>query len=103
MTLKLRPLSFALGAEVLDLDLRAEISDATVQEIRSAWLQHCVLLFRGQDITPEQHVAFSRRIGEVEVGNALSHYNHPQHPEIFMVTNHLVDGKPSETRDTGRQ
>lgn len=103
MALKLRPLSFALGAEVLDIDVGKALGDETIEEIRAAWRQHSVLLFRNQDITPEQHVAFTRRLGEVEVANALSHYNHPEHPEIFMVTNHLINGKASETRDTGRQ
>jgi taurine dioxygenase len=103
MGLQLRPLSFALGAEVIALDLRAPVSESLASEIREAWLKYSVLLFRDQDITPEQHVAFSRSLGEVEVGNALSHYNHPEYPEIFMVTNHMVNGKPSETKDTGRQ
>ncbi|GAA5236264.1 TauD/TfdA dioxygenase family protein [Verticiella sediminum] len=103
MGLTLRPLSFALGAEVLGIDLREPLDAATVDEIRQAWTREGVLLFREQDITPAQHVAFTRALGEVEVGNALSHYNHPDHPEIFVVTNHLVNGKPSETRDTGRK
>jgi taurine dioxygenase len=103
MGLQLRPLSFALGAEVIGLDLRAPLSESLASEIREVWLKYSVLLFRDQDITPEQHVAFSRSLGEVEVGNALSHYNHPEYPEIFMVTNHMVNGKASETKDTGRQ
>jgi taurine dioxygenase len=103
MKLELRPLSFALGVEVIGIDLRSPIDKPTAAAIKQAWHDNCVLLFREQDITPEQHVEFSRCLGEVEAGNALSHYNHPDHPEIFMVTNHMVNGKPSETRDTGRQ
>lgn len=103
MSLNIRRLGNVIGAEILGLDLTRPVSDATVAEIRRAWLEHMVLVLRGQDITPEQHVAFSARLGEPERGNALSHYNHPQHPEIFMVTNHMINGKISETRNTGRQ
>lgn len=103
MALEINSLGNALGAEILGLDLSAPLRDSTVADIRQAWLDHLVLVLRGQNITPRQHIDFSARLGEVERGNALSHYNHPDHPEIFMVTNHMIDGKPSETRNTGRQ
>ena len=103
MPLTVKRLGNVIGAELLGLDLSRPLSDATVAEVRRAWLDNLVLVIRGQDITPAQHVAFSERLGEPERGNALSHYNHPEHPEILMITNHTINGKPSETRNTGRQ
>ena len=101
--MRIRPLSNSLGAELLDLDLAHPLPVEEVMALRQAWLDHLVLLVRDQDLTPAQHIAFSAQLGEVERGNALSHYNHPDYPEIFMVTNHQINGKPSETRNTGRQ
>jgi len=102
MALKTRRLSYALGAEVQDIDLTHPLSDATTRELRDAFHQHQVLLFRGQDLTPEQHIAFSRLFGNLDV-HPFSRYNLPGHPEVLQITNHLVNGKPSDTRNTGRQ
>lgn len=100
---EIRRLGNALAAEIMGLDLSGPVSDETVAMVRRAWLEHLVLVIRDQDITPAQHVAFTACLGEPERANALSHYNHPEHPEIFMVTNHMIGGKRSETRNTGRQ
>ncbi|MEQ1772788.1 MAG: TauD/TfdA family dioxygenase, partial [Burkholderiales bacterium] len=61
MSLKLRKLSYALGAEVCDIDVAAPMSEAAFGEIYKAFLDHGILLFRNQDITREQHIEFSRR------------------------------------------
>jgi alpha-ketoglutarate-dependent taurine dioxygenase len=62
-----RPLSTALGAEILGLDLADTLPDATIEAIRHALFQHGVVFFRDQKLTPEQHVAFARRFGEINV------------------------------------
>lgn len=103
MPLKIRRLSNALGAEVMDLSLAAPLSATTREEIRDAWLAHGVLLFRNQDITPEQHIAFSRIFGALDGNDAVPDYRHPDFPEIVMVTNEMIAGKPSPSRDIGRQ
>lgn len=54
----------ALGAEIAGIDLSAELDDAAVAAIRQAWLDHVVLFFRGQDLSPERLLAFARRFGE---------------------------------------
>src|SRR3954468_19261270 len=63
-TLDIRPLSGALGAEILGVDLAHDVSDATVSAIRAAWLEHCVVFFRGQTLTPGEFLQAARRIGE---------------------------------------
>ena len=61
------PKSPTIGAEIGGVDLADELSDATTAMIRRALLDHKVLFFRDQDITTEQHLAFGRRFGELEV------------------------------------
>ena len=103
MSLEIRRLSNALGAEITGLDLTGPLDEATVAGIRSAWLDHEVLLFRGQDLTPEQHIAFSRCFGDLDKHAARPFYTHPDHRELYVITNRMTDGKPSDTRNTGRQ
>jgi taurine dioxygenase len=104
MALKLRKLSHALGAEVCDVDVSAPMSEARFGEIYRAFLDHGILLFRGQDITREQHIEFSRRFGELDRHDSLPRDRHPRYPELLMVTNEpKADGSPSDTRYTGRQ
>jgi len=103
MAMQVRPLSFALGAEVIGIDLTASIDAATAKQLRELWLEHSVLLFRGQILSPQQQIAFSRGFGELDRHEALIHYRHPEFPEIFVVSNRKVDGKMSETKDTGRE
>lgn len=101
--LKLRRLSNALGAEVCDIDLTQPMSESTFGEIYRAFLQHGILLFRGQHISREQHIDFSRRFGELDKHDALPRDRHPDHPELLLVTNRPnADGTPSESRYTGR-
>ncbi len=64
-TLDIRPVAGALGAEIHGVDLSRDLSDKTVAEIRQALLDHLVIFFRDQDITPENHLAFGRYFGEV--------------------------------------
>ncbi|MFZ9150554.1 MAG: TauD/TfdA dioxygenase family protein, partial [Burkholderiales bacterium] len=103
MTLKLRRLSNALGAEVCDIDLTKPMSESTFGEIYSAFLKYGILLFRNQNISREQHIEFSSRFGELDKHESLPRDRHPDYPELLMVTNKPnPDGTPSESRYTGR-
>ncbi|MBI4196114.1 MAG: TauD/TfdA family dioxygenase [Betaproteobacteria bacterium] len=104
MSLKLRRLSYALGAEVCGIDVSRPMTEAAFGEIYRAFLAHGILLFRDQAITREQHIEFSRRFGELDRHDALPRDRHPDHPELLMVTNEpKPDGSPSDSRYTGRQ
>jgi taurine dioxygenase len=63
-SLDIRPVAGALGAEIGGVDLCQNLSDDIIGEIRQALLDHLVIFFRDQDITPDQHLAFARRFGE---------------------------------------
>jgi taurine dioxygenase len=104
MTLRLRKLSYALGAEVCDINVAQPMGERQFGEIYKAFLDHGILLFRNQDITREQHIEFSGRFGELDRHEALPRDRHPQYPELLMVTNEpKTDGSPSDTKYTGRQ
>ena len=57
------PVGGCIGAEVSGVDLREDLADAAVAEIRRAWLANLVVFFRDQPLTLEQFSAFARRIG----------------------------------------
>ena len=62
--IEVQPISGALGAEVSGVDLAHALSDEVVAEIRQAFLDHLVLFFRGQHLTPAAQLEFARRFGE---------------------------------------
>ncbi len=66
-TLDIRPLTPAIGAEILGIDLGSTDIAARIPEIRAALLSHGVIFFREQDITTAQHIAFARAFGELEI------------------------------------
>ena len=92
--LEIEKLSPALGAEIHGVDLAGELAPETVAEIRRAFLDHGVIFFRDQRITPEQHVAFARRFGEINVNRFFAHV--PGHPMIAEVRK-----EPDQTRNIG--
>jgi len=65
MSLTTRTLHPALGVEIVGIDV-TRVDDATFQEVVAAFEEHSVLLFRGQSLTDEQQIEFSRRFGPLE-------------------------------------
>jgi len=82
---QVRRLAASLGAEILGVDLKAPMDDDAFAAFEAALVEHKVLAVRDQFLTTEQHVAFSRRFGELEV-----HPMRPQgqFPEILVLDNH---------------
>ena len=62
--MKVRRISGALGAVVEGVDLRQPIPPDLAAELRAAWLDHLVLFFRDQPLSPEAFLAFARAFGE---------------------------------------
>jgi taurine dioxygenase len=63
--LEVRPLGSTIGADVSGVDLAA-LDDADFAAIELAWHDHLVLRFRGQTLTDQQLMAFSRRFGQLD-------------------------------------
>ena len=103
MSISVEPLGYALGAAVTGLDLTRDVSVEDMAAVHAAWLKHLVLVFPDQRITPAQHMGFSARFGTLDKHDSQPrNYLDPEHAELLMITNKAVDGKPSDTRNTGR-
>lgn len=63
--LEARPLSWAVGAEILGINLLDPVSDTQIAEIRKIWLQHGVVFFREQPLEPGAFQTFAQRFGEI--------------------------------------
>ena len=87
-TLDIRPIAGLIGAEVFGLDLRS-LDDDTFAAVHQAFLDHHVLVFRGQDLSPADQIAFGHRFGDLD--------EHPyvemnaDHPEILDVVTRADD------------
>lgn len=93
--LEIRPMGPVLGADVRGVDLGRALSDSTYAAIEKALLDHLVLAFRGQDITPEQQLAFGRRFGEVYCPPMAAYP--PEHPEIMLLDTKTPKGAGADS------
>lgn len=77
------PISGACGAEISGVDLSRPLSDAVLEEVMLAFEHFLVIVFRDQDLTPEQHKAFSRQFGEItELPQAPTYGDHQDMQEV---------------------
>jgi taurine dioxygenase len=95
----IEPIDARLGACIRGVDLN-QLNDVEFGEIHKQFLDYGLLAFKDQALSPEQQVEFSRRFGELEV-HLLKQYNHPEHEEVFVLSNIVVDGKPIGIADGG--
>ncbi len=82
-TITVNQLSPAVGAEISGVDIAAGVSDAQMAEIRQAFIENGVIFFRDQDITPDQHIEFAERWGEINVNRFFKAVD--THPRIAEV------------------
>ena len=97
----IRPLPGALGAEVLGLDLTRPLGAEDFDRLHRAHLDHHVVVFRDQRITPQQHIEFSRRFGPLQI-HVLKNFQLAHHAEILIVSNIKDEaGQPIGLGDAG--
>ncbi len=100
MSLEFRPLHGDFAAEVIGAAPDLRVSDAELRAIEAAWFRHGVLVFRDLDMTPAEHVAFTRRLGPLHI-MVPSEFNLPEYPEVWVVGNAEENGKPLGLRGAG--
>jgi len=83
--IQVEPIATALGAEVRGVDLSQALDEETESEIHAAWMEHLVLFFRDQEVTPAQHKSFAQRFGELHVHPVLPSRGEEGHPEIVVL------------------
>jgi taurine dioxygenase len=81
----------ALGAEVTGVDLAQDLPEAVVGEIRRALLDHLVIFFRGQHLTPDTQLAFARRWGEIHLHPYMAGMD--DYPEVLEIVKTPADKK----------
>jgi taurine dioxygenase len=89
-TVGIEQLAPALGAEVSGIDLRRIDADAA-EALRRAWLEHQVIVVRGQTLTEDELVAFGACFGRIEKARRLSPLASRQ--EIMVISNIRENGK----------
>jgi alpha-ketoglutarate-dependent taurine dioxygenase len=96
------PQDAAIGAEVRGIDLSQPLDAETFARIEAAYDRHTVLVFRNQKLTPEQHIAFGRQFGPLEI-HVLKRFLLADHPEILVISNIVKeDGEFLGLADAGQ-
>ena len=99
--MKITPNDAPLGATVSDIDLAVALTDRQIDEIERALGTYGVLCFPDQHLNDATQVAFSRRLGPLEVNVASSGMTGDL-PEVMVLSNILRDGKPIGLVDAGQ-
>lgn len=81
--LKVRRLAGALGAEITGVDLARDLSDAAIAQIRRAFVEHQVIFFRDQSLTPEQQLRFGSKFGPLNIHPYVAGMT--EHPEVMEI------------------
>lgn len=84
--LTVKPLSKAVGVIVSGIDASRPQDDATRKELRDLYSEYGLLLFRDQQLTPEQHIAFSRIFSELDI-HPFEQVRLEGYPEIIELSN----------------
>ncbi len=99
LALRLDELKPGFGAEIRGVDL-ASAGDEIVDQVVHAFQMHGAILLRDQRMTPDDLLRFVRRFGEPE-RHTLNEFTLPGYPNIYVLSNHVVDGKPIGAHNDG--
>jgi len=80
--IEVKPIAGALGAEIIGVDVK-RVDEETFAEVHSAWLQHLVVFFRDQMLTPDEQIAFAKRFGAIHLHPFVRGMD--AHPEILEI------------------
>jgi taurine dioxygenase len=89
--LETRSLLPKFGVEILGVDLTSA-DRPTLDAVLDTFHRNGAILLRGQSLTPAQQVAFTKEFGEPET-NVREEHTVPGQPEVFVISNKVVDGK----------
>ncbi|MEO8202923.1 MAG: TauD/TfdA family dioxygenase [Betaproteobacteria bacterium] len=81
-----------LGYFAEGIDLSKDLDAASFDRLHEAFNANGVMVFRGQRLSPEAHIAFSRRFGELEI-HVVTQFLLEGYPELFKISNLMQDGK----------
>ncbi len=87
--LRIQKTAGALGAEISGVDLSQPLGDETITEIRAAFVEHQVIFFRDQALTPDHQLAFGRRFGPLNIHPYVK--GMADHPEVMEIIKEPAD------------
>ena len=95
INLKITPINGPLGAEICGINL-ANISESEFEAIHLAWLDNCVILLRGQELTDQDLINFSKRLGTLDFAPVQETGRRfvKGYPEIYVISNVIENGQP---------
>lgn len=99
--LQIRPLSPALGAEIVGLDLSLSMGDAVIDQLRETLDEYGILLFRRQRLDPDTHITVSRRFGDLQEV-AQKQYQLAGRPLVYVIGNVREDDRQIGDPSVGR-
>src|SRR5208282_852216 len=88
---RVRPTGAALAADIDGVDLASPLSPETVAAIKQAWGDHLVLRFRGQRLSDDDLMRFSRQFGELDWAPVAATNDAPEGREYVMVVSNVVE------------
>jgi taurine dioxygenase len=91
---RVRPTGAALGADIEGVDLAHEIAPDTMAAIERAWADHLVLRFRGQRLSDDDLMRFSRRFGELDLAPVSAAAGPATRDYVMVVSNVVENGEP---------
>jgi taurine dioxygenase len=94
-----KPLKAGFGVEILDVDV-ATADDRTLADVVATFNHHGAIVLRNQKLTPKVQLAFTRLFGEAEE-NARKEYCDPDFPQVYVLSNKMVNGRPIGDPDAG--
>jgi taurine dioxygenase len=94
-------LSEHIGGAVKGFDVRTLSPGPALDEVLALLWRHHVLVFRDQVLTADELLTFTRLLGEIDGTHVQSEFTLPGYPDVFVISNKTVDGKPLGTRTVG--
>ena len=101
MTVTVTPMENGFGAEIAGMDLSRPIGGEDRDAVYGAFLDHHLIIIRGQALNAEQVTAAARILGDELEPHLFEHFHHPDTPLIMVLLNRVENGKPKGMADAG--
>ena len=101
MTITVTPMEDGFGAEIDGIDLSRPVGGEDRDAVYGAFLEHHLIVIRGQTLSAEQLAAAARILGDELEPHLFEHFHHPDTPLIMVLSNRVEDGKPKGMADAG--
>ena len=99
---EVKQLAYALGAQIEGVRVSEPLSGVQTAFIKKIWHEHHIVLFREQNPEPREIIEFAGNFGELDDHASTPYYRLENFPQLMEITTRLINGRPSETRNVGR-